>query len=191
MSKMYENFEKQAETMATKAATATDAKFVTAYSNAADKLAKDYEEGRRHEQEIEKIRLEHHLKGELKEQESKDLERKLKLEEAKLELEKVRLELDKSKLNYEKEEAKLERDLKRELAKDEDRKSRVDNIIKIGTRVLETAGIVTTAIVGYKTVKMQTETAERMLDKATAFNEVDVMPTKPTEMVDKLQKLTK
>lgn len=116
---------------------------------------------------------------------------RLSFEKEKLEFEKEKLELEREKLDFDKAKAEREANDKRFLSQGEWEDRQKERWIKIGTAILGFFGVAATAGATVYQAKQNNELTKALVDRATNYNEENLLNDKPIKLVTDAQKLGK
>lgn len=116
---------------------------------------------------------------------------RLNFEKEKLEFEKEKLELEREKLDFDKAKAEQESNDKRFMSQGEWEDRQKERWIKIGTAILGFFGVAATAGATVYQAKQNNELTRALVDRATNYNEENLLNDKPIKLVTDAQKLGK
>lgn len=166
-------------------------KEIAIIASSADKLVTDViklEESERKDEQLafEKEKSEHELEAKNAYQ-----AQQLAFEKEKLEFEKEKLELEKEKLDFDKTKSEQEAADKRFISQGEWEDRQKERLVKIGTAILGFFGVAATAGATVYQAKQNNELTKALVDRATNYNEENLLNDKPIKLVTDAQKLGK
>lgn len=116
---------------------------------------------------------------------------RLSFEKEKLDFEREKLKLEKEKLDFDKAKAEQESNDKRFMSQGEWEDRQKERWIKIGTAILGFFGVAATAGATVYQAKQNNALTKALVDRATNYNEENLLNDKPIKLVADAQKLGK
>jgi hypothetical protein len=188
---LIKNIAGSANSLLDKIGNADDNKEISSIATSVDKLVNDVinleEAERKNDQlDFDKEKSERDFEAENARQ-----AQRLSFEKEKLALEKEKLALEKEKLDFDKAKAEQKSNDERFMSQGEWEDRQKERWIKIGTAILGFFGVAATAASTVYQAKQNNELTKALVDRATNFNEENLLNDKPIKLVVDAQKLGK